>query len=172
MYANLFRPMTLGIQDSLVFLIPATEFHPFCQWNWDSGFQSLVGFRILWAVFQIPKPSLPDSGIQIPIYGAIDHFTNTAAVLNSLDLRSIMGCPWGHEDDPVYLHQYLRVLFGPIFLKFSWKKIVIGTKDCRAMFGCNNDLLFPKKYKLKLSFCLKSAGKYRASAPWASHNTP
>ena len=82
MYANLFRPMTLGIQDSLVFWIPATEFHLFCQWNWDSGFQSLVGFRILWAVFQIPKPRLPDSGIRIPIYGAIDRFTNTAAVLN------------------------------------------------------------------------------------------
>ena len=49
----------------------------------------------------------------------IDLFTDMAAILNLLDLRSIMGCPWGHEDDPVYLHQYLRVLFGPIFLKFS-----------------------------------------------------
>ena len=47
MYANLFHPMTLGIQDSPVFWIPATEFHLFCQWNWDPGFQSLVGFRIL-----------------------------------------------------------------------------------------------------------------------------
>ena len=40
------------------------------------------------------------------------------------------------------------------------------------MFGYNNDRLFPKKYKLKLSFCLKSVHKYQASAPWASHNTP
>ena len=83
-----------------------------------------------------------------------------------------MGCPGGHEDDPVYLHQYLRALFRPIFFKFSKKKIVIGKKDFCAMFGCNNDRLFPKKYKLKFSFCLKSARKYRASAPWASHNTP
>ena len=50
-----------------------------CQWNLDSGFQSQVGFRILWAVFQIPKPRIPDStsinfldcGIQIPLHGAI-----------------------------------------------------------------------------------------------------
>ena len=32
---------------------------------------------------------------------SIDLFTNTAAILNFLDLRSIMGCPGGHEHDPV-----------------------------------------------------------------------
>ena len=31
------------------------------QWNLESGFQSLVGFRIPWAVFRIPKPRIPDS---------------------------------------------------------------------------------------------------------------
>ena len=28
------------------------------QWNLDSGFQSLVGFRILWTVFRIPRPRI------------------------------------------------------------------------------------------------------------------
>ena len=50
-----------------------------CQWNLDSGFQSLVGFRIPWAVVQIPKPRIPDSmsknfpdcGIRIPLPWAI-----------------------------------------------------------------------------------------------------
>ena len=32
-----------------------------CQWNLDSGFRSLVGYRIPWAVFWIPKPRIPDS---------------------------------------------------------------------------------------------------------------
>ena len=36
----------------------------------------------------------------------IDLFTDTAAILNLLDLRSIMGCPGGA------LAQYLRALFG------------------------------------------------------------
>ena len=44
----------------------------------DSGFQSLVGFRILSAGFRIPKPRIPDSrsekfldsGIPIPLHGA------------------------------------------------------------------------------------------------------
>ena len=43
----------------------------------DSGFQSLVGFRILSAGFRIPKPRIPDSrdknfldsGIRIPLQG-------------------------------------------------------------------------------------------------------
>ena len=46
----------------------------------------------------------------------IDLFADTAAISNYLDLGSIMGCPGGYEHDPVYLHQYLRALFGPIFL--------------------------------------------------------
>ena len=45
----------------------------------DSGFQSLVGFRILSARFRIPKPRFPDStskkfldsGIRTPLHGAI-----------------------------------------------------------------------------------------------------
>ena len=41
-----------GIQDIL------------CQWNLDSGFQSLVGLQILWAVVWILKPRIPDSRCQ------------------------------------------------------------------------------------------------------------
>ena len=32
-----------------------------CQWNLDSGFQSLVGFRIPKPVFRIPIPKTPNS---------------------------------------------------------------------------------------------------------------
>ena len=32
-----------------------------CQWNLDSGLQSLVVFRIRRAVFLIPKPGIPDT---------------------------------------------------------------------------------------------------------------
>ena len=55
-----------GIQDSLVFWISGTGFQ-FLSVGLDSGFQSLVGFRI-------PKPRIirdfPDSGIQIPLHVA------------------------------------------------------------------------------------------------------
>ena len=48
----------------------------------DSGFQSLVGFRILSTGFLIPKPRFPDStskkfldsGIRIPLHGARDSY--------------------------------------------------------------------------------------------------
>ena len=63
-----------------------------------------------------------------------------------------------------------------IYVRFSGqlflKKIVIRKKDLCDVFGCNNDRLFPEKYTLKFSFGPKSARKYPASAPWASHNTP
>ena len=52
------------------------------------------------------------------------------------------------------------------------KKIVMGKKDRCAVFGCNKERLFPEKYTVKFSFRPKSARKYWASAPWASHNTP
>ena len=45
-------------------------------------------------------------------------------------------------------------------------------KDRCAVFGCDNDRLFPEKYTLKFPFCLKCARKCSAIAPWASHNTP
>ena len=56
-----------GIQNSLGFwisfhgfLILGTGFRILCQWNLDSGFQALVGFRIPWTVFRIPKPRIPE----------------------------------------------------------------------------------------------------------------
>ena len=57
-----------------------------CQWNLDSGFQSLVGFRTPWPVSRIPKPrisdstnkNLPDSRIRIPLHGATPHCFETA----------------------------------------------------------------------------------------------
>ena len=37
----------------------------------------------------------------------------------------------------------------------------MGKKKGRcALFGCDNDRLFPKKYTVKFSFCPKNAHKY------------
>ena len=56
----------------------------------------------------------------------------------------------GHEHDPTYsLSIYAR--FADQFFKFSSKK------DRCALFGCNNDRLFPEKYTVKFYFCWKSA---------------
>ena len=56
---------------------------------------------------------------------------------------------------------HVRALFGPILtLSFPRKKIAVGKKDHCAVFGCNNERLFPEKF----SFCPKSARKYFASA--------
>ena len=70
--------------------------------------------------------------------------------------------PRGHEHDPIYSHQYayVRALFGPIFALKKKEKIVMRKTDRCAVFGCNNDRLFPEKYTLKFSFCPKSARKY------------
>ena len=57
-----------------------------------------------------------------------------------------MGFQGGHEDDPIYSQQYLRALFGPIFLYVFLEKYCNGKKDRCVVFGCNNDRLFPEKY--------------------------
>ena len=44
---------------------------------------------------------------------AIDYFTDTAAILNKFDLRSIIGCPGGMSTFCLYF----RALFGIFFLK-------------------------------------------------------
>ena len=73
------------IQNSLGFWIPRSGFRILCQYNLDSGFQSLVGFRFPWAVHRIPKPGIPDStsknfsdsGIRIPLHVVNIHFRST-----------------------------------------------------------------------------------------------
>ena len=63
------------------FQIPGIEFRILCQWSLNSGFQSLVGFQIPWAVFWIPKPkildftskTLPDERIRISLHGATNY---------------------------------------------------------------------------------------------------
>ena len=70
-----------------------------------------------------------------------------------------MGFPGGHDHDPIYsLSIYVR-FSGQFFLDLL-EKDCNGKKDRCAVFGCNNDRLFPEKYTLKFSFCPKSARKY------------
>ena len=53
-----------------------------------------------------------------------------------------------------YTPSYIYARFsGQFFFKFSYKKDCNEKKKDRcAMFGCNNDRLFPEKYTVK--FCL------------------
>ena len=61
-----------------------------------------------------------------------------------------------HEHDPIYsLSIYVR-FSGQFFLDLR-EKDSNGKKDRCAVFGCNNDRLFPAKYTMKFFFCPKSA---------------
>ena len=88
-FHRLASPQTsFGVRSSRIHFSPTDGFsyERVAQFNleWifsklDSGFQSLVGFRILSAGFRIPRPRIPDStskifldsGIRIPLHGAI-----------------------------------------------------------------------------------------------------
>ena len=81
---SIFSPCK-GIQESLGLLSWILDSMPWfpnsrhSQWNLDYGLQTLVGFWIPWAVFQIPKrripestfKNFPDSGIEIPLQGPL-----------------------------------------------------------------------------------------------------
>ena len=70
----------------------------------DSGFQSLVGFRIPSAGFRIPKPRIPDStskkfldsGIRIPLHGAIKTFW-AAYIIAGLMISALVTCGIQHN---------------------------------------------------------------------------
>ena len=63
--------------------------------------------------------------------------------------------PRGHEHDLIYS---LSIRTHAFWANFSG--IAMGKKDRCAVFGCNNEHLFPKKYTVKFFFCPKSARKY------------
>ena len=95
-----------------------------------------------------------------PSFGSIDLFTDTAAILNLLALRSIMGCPGGMSTILYTRSVFTRAFRANFSISFPKKKIVMRKKDSCAVLGCNNDLLFPEKYTLKFPFCPKSPRKF------------
>ena len=52
--------------------------------------------------------------------------------------------PRGHEHNQVYSLIIYARFSGQFFFKFSWRKIIMRKKDRCAVFGFNNDRLFPE----------------------------
>ena len=85
---------------------------------------------------------------------AIDLFTDAAAMLNLLDLRSIMGCPGA-------LAQYLRALFGQ---KENFTAYFSGKRRSLLHPNTHNDLFVPlgiRKEKLARKARVNSERVYR-----------
>ena len=63
------------------------------QWNLDSRLQSLVGFRITWVVFRIPKPRIPDSRSKNFTHSAFheQQFFGIRFPLHMVNSRQIIG---------------------------------------------------------------------------------
>ena len=80
------------------------------------------------------------------LHDVLDLFTDTAAILNLLDLRGIMGCPGGMSTIRCTRIIINARFSGPFFFNFFLKKDFNGKKDRCAVFGRNNDRLFPEKY--------------------------
>ena len=101
-----------------------------------------------------------------------DLFTDTAAILNLLDLRSIMGCPGGTRSVFTRAFRAKRELHC-IFL--GKKAIIITSKHGTTIFFSYYNLFLGKlKEKLarKARVNTDASISDRAHAPWASHNTP
>ena len=85
----------------------------------------------------------------------MDLFTDTAAILSNLDLRSIMGNPGGMSTI-----RYTRISIdarfsGQFFFMFSQKKIVMRKKDRCAVLGCNNISPFCREIYTEVLFLPK-----------------
>ena len=80
-------------------------------------------------------------------YDKVDLFTDTAAILNLLNFRSIMGCPGGA------LVQYLRALFGQkenfnVYFSGKWQSLLHPNTAQRSFFPLQS---FSRKRKEKLA---------------------
>ena len=110
--------------------------------------------------------------VYITLLQSIDLFTDTAAILNLLHLRSIMGCPGGTHSVFTLAFRAKREL-QCIFL--GKKAFVITSKDGTTIFFSHYNLFLGKlKEKLarKARVNTDASISDSAHAPWASHNTP
>ena len=108
-------------------------------------------------------------GSQINHNQAIDLFTDTAAVSNLLDLRSIMGCPGSTRS--VFTRAF-RPKREPYCIFLGKKKIIITSKQGTTIFFSHYNLFLGKrKEKLARKARVYILSEYtdRAHAPWASH---
>ena len=95
----------------------------------------------------------------------IDLFTDTAAILNLSDLRSIMGCPGGTRSVFTRAFRAKREL-QRIFL---WEKaIIITSKHGTKFFFTYYNLFLGTKRKAGAN--IDASLSDRTDAPWASHN--
>jgi len=127
-----------------------------------------------------PSPSNPDTEDKNCIHFTtlfkkrelIDFFTDTAAILNLLDLRSIMGCPGGTR--PVFTRAF-RAKKELQYTFLGKKAFAITSKDCTTIFFSHYNLFLGKlKEKLarKARVNTDASISDRAHAPWVSLNTP
>ena len=99
-------------------------------------------------------------------------FTDTAAMRNLLDLRSIMGCPGGTRSVFTSTFRAKRELQCTFLGK---KAIIITSKHGTTTFFSHYNLFLGKlKEKLARKAHLNTYASIsdHAHAPWASHNTP
>ena len=68
-----------------------------------------------------------------------------------------MGCPGGMSTIRYTRSVFTCAFRTSFFLYVFLEKDCNGKKDRCALFGCNNDRLFPEKYTVKFYFCWKSA---------------
>ena len=142
------------------------------KWHsWNANKQYLT-LGIIYKFFYHDKLSF----YQISEYVSkvIDLFTDTAAILNLLDLRSIMGCTEGTRSVFTRAFRAKREL-QCIFL--GKKAIVITSKDGTTIFFSHYNLFFfffkeKLARKARVHMYTDASILDRAHALWASHNTP
>ena len=103
----------------------------------------------------------------------IDLFTNTAAILNLLDLRSIMGCPGGTRS--AFTRASLRAKRELQYIFLGKKTIIITSKQGTTIYFSHYNFFLGKlkeKSARKARLNTDASISDRAHAPWASYNTP
>ena len=142
------------------------------DWYSESGSWSISTT----CTYQAPVVQKVDSAIHrikiYPVNNAIDLFIDTAAILNLLDLRSIMGSPGGTRSVFMRAFRAKRELH----YMFLGKKAISSTfKHSTTIFFSHLKLFLGKlREKLPRKARVNAERVYRIALmpPWTSHYTP
>ena len=148
------------------------EFFFFCRSGGSKSSNLLINrrFTILQSAEALLRFSQPRELLSSKAAFTIDLFTDTGAILNLLDLRSIMRCPGGTRSVLTRAFRAKR----EVHFKFLWKKaIIITSKHGTTIFFSHYNLFLGKleeKLTRKARVYILSEYIGSRSCPWVSHN--
>ena len=110
-------------------------------WNFFAHFSDVISRKPMVASrnvgFFSQATNVFISHARLPFSNGNRPFYRYGGHIEFITFKEYYGIPSMHEHDPIFSLSIYARFSNQFFFKFSWKRIVMGKKDCCAVFGCN-----------------------------------